>query len=77
MLDYANIRWTLQKMTKGDCMEFGNKDIFARVKLNLSQTRLASLLQVSLTTINSWEMAKLSQQKKINYCLKSFAGKAK
>lgn len=45
-------------------MKFQDKVIYARAKLNISQTRLAELLQVSLTTISRWENGKVTPTKK-------------
>ena len=45
-------------------MEFKDKVVLARAKLHLSQSKLAELLQVSLTTISRWETGKVSPTKK-------------
>ncbi len=45
-------------------MEFKNKVVLARAKLNISQTKLANLLHVSLTTISRWENGKVTPTKK-------------
>jgi len=45
-------------------MEFKEKVILARAKLHISQTKLAELLRVSLTTISRWETGKVKPTKK-------------
>lgn len=45
-------------------MKFQDKVIYVRAKLNISQTKLAQLLHVSLTTISRWENGKVTPTKK-------------
>ena len=45
-------------------MEFSEKVLFVRAKLNLSQTELAEKLNVSFATINRWETGKTKPSKK-------------
>ncbi|MCI6014088.1 MAG: helix-turn-helix domain-containing protein [Coprobacillus sp.] len=45
-------------------MEFKYKLIYARAKLNMSQTDLAKALGVSFQTINRWENGKVTPTKK-------------
>lgn len=45
-------------------MKFQDKVIYVRAKLNISQTKLAQLLHVSLTTISRWENGKVTSTKK-------------
>ena len=45
-------------------MEFKDKLIYARAKLNMSQTDLANALSVSFQTINRWENGKVKPTKK-------------
>lgn len=53
-------------------MEFKEKVLFVRAKLNLSQTELASELGVSLQIINLWELGKVSPTKKAKYAFKLY-----
>lgn len=39
-------------------MEFSEKVLFVRIKLNLSKTELVENLNVSFATINKWETGK-------------------
>ncbi|MDD3106753.1 MAG: helix-turn-helix transcriptional regulator [Bacilli bacterium] len=57
-------------------MEFKDKLVFARAKLDLSQTELAKKLNVSLPTISRWENGKVSPTKKaivvfLQFCMKN------
>lgn len=45
-------------------MEFKDKVVLVRAKLNLSQAKLGELLNVSLITINRWENGKVQPSKK-------------
>ena len=45
-------------------MEFKDKLIVARAKLNLSQEAMARALDVSFATINRWERGKTNPTKK-------------
>lgn len=54
-------------------MEFKDKLIAARAKLNLSQEAMARALDVSFATINRWERGKTNPTKKPNCVLMSFA----
>ena len=45
-------------------MEFKEKVLNLRAKLNLTQKELGELLHVSLGTINRWEMGKVQPTKK-------------
>jgi len=45
-------------------MEFKDKLLYARAKLNMSQTELANALGVSFQTINRWERNKVSPTEK-------------
>ena len=45
-------------------MDFKDKVILARAKLNLSQTKFGELLNVSLATISRWESGKVQPTKK-------------
>lgn len=45
-------------------MKFGEKVLFVRVKLDISQTTLADMLRVSFATINRWESGKTNPTKK-------------
>lgn len=56
-------------------MEFKDKLIFARAKLDLSQAELAKELNVSLPTISRWENGKVNPTKKakvvfMQFCIK-------
>lgn len=45
-------------------LEFKDKLVFARAKLNLSQADLAKQLNVSLPTVSRWENGKVNPTKK-------------
>ena len=45
-------------------MEFKDRLVFARAKLDLSQAELAKQLKVSLPTISRWENGKVNPTKK-------------
>ena len=45
-------------------MEFKDKVVLVRAKLRLSQSELAKLLKVSLTTISRWETGKVNPTKR-------------
>lgn len=51
-------------------MEFKEKLINIRAKLNLSQTDLAKILNVSYVTICRWECGKVTPTKKAEYAVK-------
>ena len=53
-------------------MKFNEKVIFVRVKLNISQNKLADLLCVSLTTINRWRNEKVESTRKDKLLFKEF-----
>lgn len=48
-------------------MEFSEKLLIVRAKLNLSQTELGSLLHVSCITVSRWETNKTKPTKKAEY----------
>lgn len=48
-------------------MEFMEKVLYARAKLNLTQKELGEKLHVSLGTINRWETGKVQPTKKALY----------
>ena len=50
-------------------MEFKEKVIYIRAKLNLSQTDLAKILNVSYVTICRWECGKVTPTKKAEYAV--------
>ena len=50
-------------------MEFKEKLIYIRAKLNLSQTDLAKILNVSYVTICRWECGKVKPTKKAEYAV--------
>lgn len=56
-------------------MEFKRKLIYARAKLNLSQTDLAKALGVSFQTINRWENSKVTPTKKAKIQFDEFCQK--
>lgn len=56
-------------------MEFSEKVLFVRAKLNLSQTELAEKLNVSFATINRWETGKTKPSKKLLFLLEYFVKK--
>ena len=45
-------------------MEFKDRVLYVRAKLNLTQTELAKKLSVSFATINRWELGKTTPSKK-------------
>ena len=53
-------------------MEFNEKLIYVRAKLNLSQTELAKELKVSTVTICRWETGKVKPNKKAEYVLEQY-----
>ena len=53
-------------------MEFKEKILYVRAKLNLSQTDLANELGVSFQTINRWELGKVSPTKKAEYAFELY-----
>ena len=53
-------------------MEFKEKILYVRAKLNLSQTDLANELGVSFQTINRWELGKVSPIKKAEYAFELY-----
>jgi len=56
-------------------MEFKDKLVFARAELNLSQTKLAEKLKVSLPTISRWENGKANPTKKAKVVFMQFCKK--
>lgn len=60
---------------RGHSMEFKDKVVLARARLNLSQTRLAELLNVSLATISRWETGKVQPTKKDQLVFEEFCKK--
>lgn len=56
-------------------MEFKDKLVFARAKLDLSQTELAKELSVSLPTILRWENGKVNPTKKAKVVFMQFCKK--
>lgn len=56
-------------------MEFKDKVVLARARLNISQTRLAELLNVSLATISRWETGKVQPTKKDQIVFEEFCKK--
>lgn len=53
-------------------MEFKDKITYVRAKLNISQSRLGELLNVSLSTIYRWETGKTSPTKKDIFIFNQF-----
>lgn len=53
-------------------MEFKDKLVFARAKLDLSQSELARELNVSLPTISRWENGKVNPTKKAKFVFLQF-----
>ena len=45
-------------------MEFKDRVLYVRAKLNLTQTELAKKLSVSFATINRWELGTTTPSKK-------------
>jgi len=58
-------------------MDFKEKLIFARAKLNLNQLELAKELNVSLPTISRWENGKVNPTKRAKFAFKQFCTKYK
>lgn len=56
-------------------MEFKDKLVFARAKLNLSQAELAKELNVSLPTVSRWENGKVNPTKKAKVVFMQFCKK--
>ena len=54
-------------------MEFRDKLLYVRIKLNLSQTELANKLNVSFSTINRWENGKIAPNRKAELALEILA----
>ncbi len=54
-------------------MDFRDKLLYVRIKLNLSQTELANKLNVSFSTINRWETGKVAPNRKAELALDIFA----
>ena len=52
-------------------MDYSNKILIIRAKLNLSQEQLAKQLNVSFSTINRWENKKNIPNKRYRYLLDS------
>lgn len=53
-------------------MEFKEKILYVRAKLNLSQSYLAKELGVAFQTINRWELGKVSPTKKAEYAFELY-----
>lgn len=53
-------------------MEFKDKVLYIRAKLNISQTELANKLNVSFSTINRWEAGKVMPTRKAILALDLF-----
>ena len=53
-------------------MDFKDKLVYVRAKLNLSQTELAKKLNVSFPTISRWENGKTKPTKKALVVFKEF-----
>lgn len=53
-------------------MEFKDKITYARAKLNISQTKLGKMLNVSLSTIHRWESGKVQPTKKDIFVFEEF-----
>jgi DNA-binding transcriptional regulator YiaG len=56
-------------------MEFKDKLVFARAKLDLSQSELAKELNVSLPTVSRWENGKVNPTKKAKVVFMQFCKK--
>lgn len=62
--------------SKGETtMEFKDKLVFARAKLDLSQSELAKELNVSLPTVSRWENGKVNPTKKAKVVFMQFCKK--
>lgn len=59
----------LKDVKKEKTMEFKEKLIYIRARLNLSQTDLAKILNVSYVTICRWECGKVTPTKKAEYAV--------
>ncbi len=53
-------------------MEFKDKILYVRAKLNISQMELANKLNVSFSTINRWETGKVMPTRKSKLTLDIF-----
>ena len=53
-------------------MEFKDKILYVRAKLNISQMELANKLNVSFSTINRWETGKVMPTRKAELTLYIF-----
>ena len=53
-------------------MEFNEKLLFARAKLNLTQRQIGELLHVSMATICRWESGKVLPTKKAKVAFEQF-----
>lgn len=53
-------------------MEFKDKILYVRAKLNISQMELANKLNVSFSTINRWETGKVMPTRKAELTLDIF-----
>lgn len=53
-------------------MEFKEKVLYVRAKLNISQMELARELRVTFQTINRWELGKVSPTKKAEYAFELY-----
>jgi len=58
-------------------MDFKDRLVFARAKLDLSQSELAKELNVSLPTISRWENGKVNPTKKAKVVFMQFCAKHK
>lgn len=58
-------------------MDFKDKLVFARAKLDLSQAELAKELNVSLPTVSRWENGKVNPTKKAKVVFMQFCKKHK
>lgn len=53
-------------------MEFKEKVLYVRAKLNLTQMDIAKELGVSFQTINRWELGKVTPTKKAEYAFELY-----
>ena len=53
-------------------MEFKDKLLYVRAKLNLTQIELAKKLTVSFATVNRWETGKTNPSKKVMVSFEMF-----